>query len=339
MENHPRFARVLRAVGAPAFVALLAVAGCRTPPDLTPFTDATSQLCDSIKASGRVTSDELDAMSMDWPQPQKDAAAKLNENFRARWTDRGRLADALLDYSASLVSVVEAGDKGADSVKAVEASFKQLTDTVGVALPPGTVKVAGTVTELGAYLYGIYTKDKAAGALGEGMKKMQPAIDETARVLGESLKQIQDGLDAIRDQVPQGVEDSPSIPGGSVLVRTERDTLSKLVVRRNELAGRLAQGGSDAALRQDLELLDSTIASQTARLAPFDAKKTADRERLSDEIRLVGAARDGLAVWAAAHARLADAALSKRTPNVAELEQTASDIRRMVNDIRDAGRK
>ena len=339
MRDHQRFAGVRRYAGSCAFVVMLVAAGCRSAPDLTPFSDATSQLCASIKASGRVTSDELDAMARDWPRDQRAVAARVNEQFRTQWTDRDRLADALLTYSSSLTSIVAAGDSGASSVAELSASFKSLTEAVDVALPPGTVRVFESSVQLGAYLYGMWAKDEAAKTLGEGMKKMQPAIDETARVLGESLKQIETGLDAVRDQAAANVEDSFANAGGEVRVRQERDTLVKLFTRRRELAARLAQGGSDAALREDLETIDATIASQSAILAPFDAKKASDRARISDEIALVRAAREGLAEWAAAHGRLADAALTQRTPNVDVLVQTATDIRGMIRDIREARRE
>jgi len=327
---------VPRFVAASVLVAAIA-AGCRTPPDLAPFTDATSQLAGSIKASGRVTCDEIDAVASDWPPPQLAAAKKVKDDFRREWTERDALADALLDYSASLAAIVAAGDQGAQSAANVGDAFKKLTDAVDVALPPGTLKVFDASLHLGEYLYGKYAKDRAAATLGESMRNMQPAIDETARVLGESLRQIETGLDALRDQAAQNVEDEPA--GGGFTVSTERDALKKLIARRHALVASLAREPQAPAAVADLAAVDAGIKSQTELLAPFDAKKAADRTRLSEEMRLARTAREGLVEWAAAHGRLADAALAKRAPNVDELMQTVMDIRGMIKDIRDARRE
>lgn len=334
MDGVPRLAGVRRLVAASAFVVAVAVAGCRTAPDMTPFTDATSQLSSSIQAAGGVTCDEIDRMANGWPEKQRAAAATIKDAFWKQWSGRNNLADALLTYSESLTAIVAAGDQGTASVERVGNAFKQLAGTIGIALPPGSVAGVDKTLELGGYLYGLYAKDAAARSLGESMRKMQPSIDETARVLDESLRHVEEGLDAIRDQVPEDVEDSLSVVGGVTKVRTERATLANVANSRRALLDRIAASPSAATLRDDLAALDAALRSQADLLAPFDARKAADVSRLADEMRLVRTAREGLAEWAAAHGRLAEAALSKRPPNVERLVQTAEEIRSQIKSIR-----
>ena len=66
----------------------------------------------------------------------------------------------------------------------------------------------------------------------------------------------------------------------------------------------------------------------------FDARKVADQNRLSTEIELVRTVRAGLDDWAAAHARLAAAALEKKPVQVNDLIQIADEIQDLVKTVR-----
>lgn len=342
---------------AVSFLAL-ALAGCRTAPNMRPFADATSQLSSSIKIAGRTVVSEVDTMSAKWDSTRRKNAEKTLEGFGQQWEKRQTLANALVEYSASLAAIAEAGEQGEKSAKAVADSFKKLTDAVGVAFPQA--KAGEIVVNLGSYLYGKFAQDHAAKTLGESMNRLQPVINETASILSDSFKDIENGLDAVRDQNNQNAEDEV-VEGDSTKVRTLRDRLKRLSVRRAKLLAALNSGESsrdslraelikaaDAAkeaelarlsrlstdIAAELAVVESTIKLESDTLKAIDARKAGDHDRLTAAMNLVRIARGGLNDWAAAHSRLATAALEKKTPQVEDLIQTASEIRDLIKTVR-----
>ncbi|MCW5554509.1 MAG: hypothetical protein KIS67_20415 [Verrucomicrobiae bacterium] len=325
---------------------------------MRPFVDATAQLSGSIKTAGRTTVAEVNSMSAKWDVERREKATKILETFGKEWKSRQKLADALVDYSASLAAIAEAGEKGEESAQAVTASFKKLTDAVGVALPQA--QAGGVVVNFGSYLYGKFAQDHAAKSLGESMNRLQPVIDEAATNFSASFKQIEDALDAVRDQNDQNVEDE-IIEGDKGKVSTLRGRLKHLLARRAALITTLDAGATNRdSLRADLlkaadsgkeveltrvtrlmndvaaelAVVESTIKVEFDTLRPIDARKVADRERLTAAINLVQIVRGGLEDWAAAHGRLAAAALEKKPPQVEDLIQSAAEIRELIKTVR-----
>ena len=348
-----RFRRLLFAGGA---AALLTLSGCRTAPDLRPFADATSQLASSIKTTGKTVVSEVDTMSAGWEKSERATAMLTVNKFEKQWVQRNALADALLDYSASLTAIAQAGEQGEQSAQAVAASFKKLTDAVDVALPQA--EAVAEAVKIGSYLYGKFAQDHAAKTLGESMRRLQPTIDETATVLGKSLQQVETGLDAVRAQNAQNFEDEIVL---GEKVSTARNTLKTLSLRRAALldmlnadakarddlrAGLLKAADADkekefarlsglnADIAAELAAVEGAFKSESEKLAPFDARKAADASRLATEMELVRAIRAGLDDWAAAHARLAAAALEKKPLQVDDLVQTALEIRDLAKTVR-----
>jgi hypothetical protein len=335
---------------------LLLLIGCRTAPDLRPFAEATSQLAGSIKSTGRMVHGEIDSMSAGWNEDQRKRAMELAEKFTREWTQQHALADALLEYSASLTAIAQAGEEGEKSARALADSFKQLCGSIEVAMPPAAA-VDGAIN-IGAQLYGKFSRDYAARTLGEGMKQLQPSIDETTVMVGHSLRQIETGLDAIREQNDANFEDE-LLHGAKV--RTHRNNLRVLSERQTALLemlaletqtrdalrreliaaaneakekdlARLSKLGSD--ITTELAAVEASLRSEGEAVAPVDVRKAAVRERLSTEITLVRTIRAGLGDWAAAHARLAAAALERKPLQVEDLVQTALEIRELVSTIR-----
>lgn len=331
--------------------------GCRTPPpDIRPFADATSQFSGSIKLAGRAVASEIDTLTAAWPAPQRAPAEDIIKKFNQQWTQRQALADALLEYSVSLTAIAEAGEQGEKSARELAGAFQRLCRAIEVAIPPAAA-VEGVIN-LGAQLYGKFARDYAAHTLGEGMKRLQPSIDETAVVLSHSLKQLETGLDAIRAQKVHNIEDE-ELDG--IKVRTRRNTARALTSRRAELLTMLGEGNAArdtvragllktadptkqhalqrlGALKSDitseLAAIEASLKAETERLAAVEARQAVDRDRLTTEIVLVSTIRGGLGDWAAAHARLAAAALEKHPLQVEDLVQTALEIRDLAKTIR-----
>ena len=338
------------------FVLSALLSGCRTPPDMRPFADATSQFSGSIKTAGRTVASEMNLMTAKWPPAQREKSNTIMMKFNQQWTQRHALSDALLDYSVSLTAIAQAGEQGENSARELASSFQKLCSAIEVALPPAAA-VEGAIN-IGAQLYGRFARDYAAKTLGEGMKKLQPSIDETATVLSHSLEQLAISLDAIRDQNAQNIEDE-EIDG--IKVSTRRNNVKILTSRRADLLKMLGDGNgardtlragllkaADPTKQQELHRLGAlssditselaaveiSLKSETEKLSPIDTRKAADRDRLTTEIVLVHTVRGGLGDWAAAHSRLAAAALEKKPLQVEDLVQSALEIRDLTKIIR-----
>lgn len=325
---------------------------------MQPFAAATAQLSGSIKAAGQTVVSEVDSLSANWDPARRQSAEVTREKFSQLWARHQKLGDALVEYSTSLSSIAAAGEQGEKSAKAVAASFKQLTDTIGVAFPPS--KAGEVAINLGSYLYGKFAQDRAAKTLGESMNRLQPVINETAAILSASLKDLESALDAIRDQGDQNIEDEV-VEGDKGKVSGLRGRLKRLLARRAALLVALDSGGgrrdslraelvagSDAAkeaelsrltkltsdIAGELAVVEGAIQAEAASLKPFDERKVADRERISAALALVRVVGGGLNDWALAHSRLAAAALERKTPPVEDLIQTALEIRDLVKTVR-----
>ena len=349
---------------APGLLAAgaLLLGGCRTAPDMKPFAEGTAQLAGAIKTSGQTVVAEVDAMSAKWDKDQRAAAMATAEKFEQQWTRRNALADALMDYSTSLAAIASAGEQGEKSALAVADSFKKFTDAIDVAIPQAAAVAEGV--KIGSKLYGMFAQDHAAKTLGETMRRLQPAIDETVSVLRgpSSLGAIENSLGIIRDEIPSNVG-SESIDGSKdgVKVRTERNNLKNFSLRRLALVSLLNNGTKardelradlikaadpdkekefarlaelNADITTELATVEASLESEAGLLAPFDARKVADQNRLSTEIELVRTVRAGLDDWAAAHARLAAAALEKKPLQVNDLIQIADEIQDLVKTVR-----
>ncbi len=334
--------------------AVLAVAlgGCLSAPDMKPFSDATAQLSSSVKTAGRAVGDEITLVTAPWPEDGRVQAAKIRTTFLEHWVQRGRLADALSDYSTSLAKIVAAGEQGEASALALAKSFGKLCDAVGAVLPPA---IAGdVVASSAAKVYGLFAKDQAARTLGNGMREMQPALDDVAALLDKDLESLERALLVLRVEARDAPYDHTAAAVAGFDASAERNNLKQQSARlgalRTQLAGvqeKIASAAAsddvssalerEAYLQGQVAASESSIAASAERLAPVNAGIVEAQARIDTEVRLVQTVRGGLADWSSTHARLADAALERKAPRVDELVETAVQIRDLVREIR--GRK
>lgn len=348
---------VVRARAACTFVLLgsvaLAPAGCLSAPDMKPFTDATAQLSSSMKSAGRAVGDEITEITRPWPEEPRARAGEVRERFQTHWVQRGRLADALNDYSASLSEIVAAGEQGEASALALANSFGTLCGAVGLALPPA---MAGEVVATSsARVYGLFARDQAARTLGNGMREMQPALDEVALLLDKDLAAIERALVVLRTEAGDAPYDHTVTPVAGFLPSAERNNLVQQNARLGSLRGKLAdvQGrmmdelasddrsellAQESYLQSQVSAAETSIAASVQRLAPVNAGIAEAQGRIDTEIQLVKTVRGGLADWSSTHARLADAALERKAPRVDELVEAAVQIRDLVREVR-AGKR
>lgn len=337
--------RRLSLLGLAAVTLLLGA--CRAAPDMKPFSEATASLSGSIKAAGRTVADEMTTVTKPWPADQRAAAEKIRHDFETHWVERGKLADALTDYSVSLVDIFEAGEQGKESALALASSVSKLCAAVGAVLPP---VAAGPVVLNGASkLFGRIAQDQAARTLGSGMRAMQDEIDAVVAALDADLLAIENALSDLRVEARATAEE---VTVHGIIPRDERTyvetrTAHLLALRTalDDASKAVAAIPVDdpgfekaAARRRNLALevaeAEASIASARDRIAPVYADIAAAERRLNMEIDLVRTLRGGLAEWAEAHGSLAEAALERKRPSVEELVQAATDARELVQALR-----
>jgi DNA repair exonuclease SbcCD ATPase subunit len=279
--------------------AAIVTAGCHTAPNMKPFSDATSQLSASVKASGRAVTNEIEIVTKDWPSKQKASVDTVSARFNTHWVQRGKLADALNDYAASLAAIVEAGEQGEASAAALAKSFGKLCDAVGAVLPPA---LAGdVVANAASKVYGMFAKDRAARTLAGNMKNMQGELDNVVGVLEKDLTTIEQALADLRVEAKQSFEDTtisafqPRIERSVLTASTER--LSKLRVSMfsatNELdaarerLSRAAAGDAAAAQKLLNSPGDNQLAQQAAAAASLHQATQREVDTLEKSITLL----------------------------------------------------
>ncbi len=107
-----------------------------------------------------------------------------------------------------------------------------------------------------------------------------------------------------------------------------------------EFSANTATAGSDDAAEKLRELearakrLADLIASSRAKLAPVDTRIAEIEARTRTQESLISAAKLAVGEWAAYHQRLVEGLKQKQIPSVASLEQSAADVRELLNLIR-----
>ena len=117
------------------FLSSLLFTGCTTLPDTSGYTIATIQVKQVVATTGDVVKEELiSAMNVE----ATSADVSLLQDFEMVWTITQRSLDGMVVHAQSIEQIVDAGNKGSESAKAVADSVKNLVDTVKVDSISGT---------------------------------------------------------------------------------------------------------------------------------------------------------------------------------------------------------
>ena len=312
-----------------AFAALLAltlavlVSGCRSLPDVSSFTAATGSLRSAVASGGSATVAELARVEI-------PGAAAASTNLANAWTKRERLFTALSAYANSLQAIVDSGQSGAASAKALADAVTQLATTANI-VQPGAGEASSVVTQTAMFVYEWIAKARAAASLEKALDAAQPAVERVAQVISADMKD----LNALVRLACKAQSDALKLNNAASLGYRE-----VLITTRDELMKRmnasLANGkkATELAEAEELKRVDDLLAATDSWYEPLQVqfKEIATREKLARE--LIAEIQVSLGDWAAAHGQLLAAVRSKRPPSIAELSEAAQRIRELVQKFR-----
>ena len=302
-----------------ALALAAALAGCGALPDARPFAEASSALSSSVRASGQAVADSLrDAGSLMRPSEARDYE-ELAQSLDSAWSQRVKATQGALAYSQAIAELIAAGQGGAQTARQVGDSLEALAGAAGISMSaPAAVasNVAGFVFERIALV-------RAAQKLEDAVLLAQPAIDQIAdHLAAETAGQLKPLLAAGYKNSVSAIKDGYSAEEGFAQTLAAR--------RVNALQALLNQPEREA----ELVTLERLTAYVSPRLQERDQKIAQASRAYRTRLALVNTLAGAAPVWAGAHRDLARAIQDKRKVSVTELQETVSELKELIKQVR-----
>jgi hypothetical protein len=322
------------------WVALtILLGGCGSIPDLKPFADATADIQTGVTSLGVDYGASI-------PGDSKCGPSTCRDRFAQEWKPRVEVVAAIANYSDSLAQIADAGKSSAETAGRVMTSVGGLLDAVKVPLAAPAAKIVERFISEGI-------KYKALKSLDEAVDAAHPLIAEVIVLLDKDLAVLADEVDVIKF----GAE-------SAVRLKDEDGTRSQLAFARKSLAAHrqamqtdhqslagLAKkmaGGQCSECGKEAQAIDQRLGEARTRLvamerdvqsleksnAPLQAELDAVGARAIKTRTAIGKLRTGLQEWVTVHKGLGDNVRRSLRPNVRALVTTASDIRKLVEELR-----
>ena len=300
---------------------VVTVTGCHTLPDVSQFSDATTQLYVTVQTAGQSAQAEQALIQ------KTRADGKSRDNSAAigkGWQSATDAAKAVAEYSDSLRALVESGKQGkAAATKALQ-SVDTLVKSVAKAYPGGD---AGSTVLDGAFqglstLYGAVAQDVAAKKLAGMIQKADPCVQNIAEGLAKQFLGLAYILRSSKLVLLYQVEEKYTAHVQSLNMYDG--------VRTNLLAEATAGGEltTNASLLERWQWAEKMV--QAERQQPwyveYTAAKASINARLDAEIAVVQKASGVINAWGASHKDLVKAVKENRTPNFAVLMVLSQDL-------------
>ena len=302
----------------------LALAGCTQLPDVTPFATATADMAAAVRSAGPAVASEVARM-----EGGGATAGRLAES----WAARDAAMVAVVMYSDSLVSIVNAAHDRGNAIGALAEKLGGLASAAGFALP-GSSAAVGVVTDAARFVWAQIELARGARTLEDALTAAQPAVDRIAEKLGDDFRDLDLALRAAVESQRGVLESDPgyNIPAG---------TCGTLVERKLALLEELADRGVDGnpeLTDEDLsrvDRLDALMATTAAQLAATDESLGELEARARVVQDLVLASGGAVERWAVAHRDLANAVRMRRPINIDSLTAAAVEIRELIKRVRE----
>ena len=308
----------------PLHLAALALAaaltGCGALPDARPFAEASSALSSSVRASGQAVADSLrDAGSLMRPSEAKDYE-ELAQSLDKAWSQRVKATQGALAYSQAIAELIAAGQGGAQTARQVGDSLEALAGAAGISMGAPAAAVAGNVA---GFVFERIALVRAAQKLEDAVLLAQPAIDRIAdHLAAETAGQLKPLLAAGYKNSVSAIKDGYSAEEGFAQTLAAR--------RVNALQALLNQPEREA----ELMTLERLTAYVSPRLQERDQKIAQASRAYRTRLALVNTLAGAAPVWAGAHRDLARAIQDKRKVSVTELQETVSELKELIKQVR-----
>lgn len=312
---------------AGVLTALFLITGCRTIPDLKPFSDGTSEVDLVIREIQKFVISDFDtliAASDAFPVPKK-ALTDARDGFVAEWKIRVQTTEAMLAYSASLMSVAEAGLQGKESAQALAGSVNSFL----AAIPHVTARIPAAVIDLGAWISGEVSKIRAAESLAKAVRVAHELLLSLAVLLEADLKAVSSRINisalAAQTAINHRYGDLPAAHEG--LIRRHVKVVASIA---QDPAGKEI---SPAAMQEAGHLAD-LIKQSEIRYAAYWAEYDGATRRGEQEKGIIANANTAIAAWVKAHGEVCMALEEKRMPAVSTLTNKAIELKGLLENLK-----
>ncbi len=312
-----------------AILAGVALAGCELP-NLQPYADATQDLRVAVASTG----DQVAGALAENRTPDADVAS-----FKAAYAAIDQSMEAFGNYSDSLAAIADAGEKGSENAGKVADSFNALIDGFGAVSPIGAVPANAIAVIKEAY--GIVARVRAAQSMKAAVAAVNPSVQKFATLLEQDAVDMKTIVDRVAQNSTLRIQncEAPYAPVDCMALKKldaiAREYVKEAQKEQADLANLLAGGGKPNAAQLALANDKSALAADvSARLAQRKAllDDAAGRQRVRNE--LLDKIKDGVAAWAAIHARLAQDLADGTQPNVRNLAAAAKSISNLIEKVR-----
>ena len=303
--------------------------GCASLPDTSGYTAASIQVKEAVGTSGDVVQAELASAI-------KAGATTANveyvQNLKAAWAATMNSMDAMVAYAQSIEQIVDAGNKGAESVRQVGDSVKKLVDAVKVDATTGaSAKLVQLSTDTVAFVYGEYAKYIAAKSLEEALAKFGPSMVKISALV---KAQVVDARMLFVEQIEAQVQqlDADDESGYGVWIKKKTELNEKQKTATSQLLALIPlHSSSDPAKANDVKTTLAQLEIANRQIAPYldeyNEKLKAIRQREKMGISILGAAENAVAEWGVAYQQLAQAVKERKPVNVDSLVAAVAEVR------------
>lgn len=309
--------------------------GCSTLPDTSGYTAATIQVKQAVATSGDVVKEELRSASQAQATTADDESVK---KFEVAWAATMRSLDAMVVHAQSIEQIVDAGNKGAESAKAVADSVKNLVDTVKVdALSGATAEVFELSADTVAFVYGEYSKHVALKSLDEALIKFGPSIAKITMLVQAQIADVRRLLD---EQIEAQVQllETPALTLKDAnkrygnWIKRHRE-LDKTAEQATQLLVRGIQNNKSndiSKAKTMISNLETGLKVVAPRIAEYETKKHTIRQRGKAGRSIIVGAENAVATWGIAHQQLAKAVKERKPVSVESLNAAVIEIRTLI---------
>lgn len=341
--THCRMGAFIASSRCLAFLLLtssLLFAGCTALPDTSGYTIATIQVKQAVATTGDVVKEELLASITSDATTADENSIK---GFDASWAATMRSLDAMVVHAQSIEQIVDAGNKGSESAKAVADSVKNLVDTVKVDTISGAT---ATVFELSAdtvaFVYGEYSKHVSAQSLEDALQKFGPSIAKITVLveaqIGDAGRLFDEQIEAqiqLLNTPAQNIGDAGKRYGSWIKQHGELDNLAG---RATQSLVRAMQDNNPSEIAKAKTMIaDVEIGRKIVepRIAEYNTKVNIIRQREKVGRNIIGSSETAVAAWGSAHQQLVKAVKERKPVSVDSLTATITEIRTLIQRWRE----
>ena len=314
--------------------AVVVLAACRTPPDVSLFAEATEALQVVVSSTGRQVRGELQQRAEASGSQANDWAA-LQARFDEAWSHRIAAMEALGDYATGMVEVVEAGGSAEANARQVVSRARALVTNFTAAYPAGAPTV-NQLTDALVKVYGAWAEDRAARTVAEAIAYVNPAVADMAGILASDLAALTTLVEDYRRSELLAAD-------AQYQTNDLRDLAALRSIEQERAQARAALATASDADSERLAELSKTLEAwnrlhQQEVGSPWHTEWVARRREINAKHNryraLLLTASATVQAWGDAHEKLARVAQTGQSPSFAVLTQLATELLESYAEVR-----